>query len=185
MYLFFPLLFLPFVSLQLIDDEKIDFDENEVKCLVCKKCITDIEVEIAKVPSAKKMPKDFRIDGEGNIGEPNIEYRRSETFLVDVMENICNKMDNALKAKHKETGELMLFTLSVNGDKLNPLINDIDLLDDSGLGDNPKTYCEEMMDKYDDEIVELFKVENHNLVEKFCSTRTKLCHAHGEIKEEL
>ncbi|XP_022183848.2 protein seele [Nilaparvata lugens] len=144
---------------------------TRLNVLACQKCIKDIEAEILNVTPAKKMPKTFIIDGEGNIGEPNIEYRRSETFLIDIMENICDRMDNAVKVKHKTTGEMMLFTLALADGKMNPLINDIDIPEDSGLGNNPKMYCEDMMDKYGDEILELFKVEE-NLVEKICTTIT-------------
>ncbi|RZF37143.1 hypothetical protein LSTR_LSTR015333 [Laodelphax striatellus] len=175
-------LLLPFVSLQLIE-ENVNY--NDLRCLVCKESIKEIAAAVEKVDPSKKVPKAFRVDGDGNVGGQEVEYRRSEVFLIELLEKVCDKMEDYVKAKHKTTGEIVLFPLTLEGNKMNPLMSEVDLIQDPGLNKNIKLYCEEIVETYDEEIINAFKIESANLVDELCSVTSSLCQASSGGKEEL
>ncbi|XP_039299114.1 protein seele isoform X2 [Nilaparvata lugens] len=180
--LFLAVSLFPLVSLQLIQ-ENVNY--KELRCLVCKETIKQIAAAVEKVDPSKKVPNVFRIDGDGNTGGQEVEFRRSEVFLIELMESVCDKMEDYVKAKHKTTGEIVIFPLTLEGNKMNPIISEVDIIQDPGLNKNIKLYCEEIVETYDEEVINVFKIENDIFVNEFCSVSTSLCQSAGNEKEEL
>lgn len=59
--------------------------------LVCKAAIAGMENEIKKVDPRKRVDVGgFRLDQNGQAKTKSIPYSKSETYLTELMESICN-----------------------------------------------------------------------------------------------
>lgn len=58
-----------------------------------------------------------------------IKYAGSEVHLNEILENVCNHMDDYAQAKNKDSGELILINLAKDVEKLSTheLVQDPDL----------------------------------------------------------
>lgn len=72
------------------------------------------------------------MDSDGNAIGKSVPMAKSETYLSEVMESICEKMEDYLKATYKKTGKLTLMKIMVDG-KMNPESSLVDFVQDGDL----------------------------------------------------
>lgn len=125
-----------------------------------------------------------RFQPDGSLSGQLIEYRISEQYLTELFEGdegICKVMDDYAKAKFKTTGKLTVLKMFDEG-AMNPLMSEVDFVQDQDLNKSLKHYCLEVLDEYDEILLEYFMVEklDENVVEEICLNRTNLCLNHDE-----
>lgn len=125
-----------------------------------------------------------RFQPDGSLSGQLIEFRISEQYLTELFEGdegICKVMDDYAKAKYKTTGKLTVLKMFDEG-AMNPLMSEVDFVQDQDLNKSLKHYCLEVLDEYDEIFLEYFMAEklNENVVEEICLNRTKLCLNHDE-----
>lgn len=64
---------------------------------------------------------------------------RSETHLSEILDGICQKMDDYAKARKKSNGQLTMIKLVVDG-ALNPESSNVDFVQDDDLNKSLKYY---------------------------------------------
>nr|CAD7589835.1 unnamed protein product [Timema genevievae] len=104
-----------------------------------------------------------------------VPYARSEVHLTEVMETVCNKMDDYVKATYKTSGELTLLRLVTEDGKMNSLMSEVDIVQDSDLNKSLKFYCEGIVEEYEDNFLKLFAKDVANIDIKLCSDDIHLC----------
>lgn len=63
---------------------------RDVKCLVCKATIDEMEQAIKKVDPKKKVEVgSFRMNLDGDTVSKTVPLAKSETYLTELMEKIC------------------------------------------------------------------------------------------------
>ncbi|XKL60910.1 hypothetical protein PGB90_007967 [Kerria lacca] len=164
-------------------------DLEEVKCLICTRIIEEIQKNISKV-DAKKMINvgGFRLDDEGNYSEKVVPYMRSEIFLTELMDNICNKMEDYVTATFKKDGKLTVISLLSEDGQMNPLISEVDVVQDPEKNKSLKYYCEDIIDEHNDVFMNEFSKESDDIITKICSHTAQFCKVEEvikDIKEEL
>uniref|UniRef100_A0A0A9XIC9 Protein canopy 2 n=2 Tax=Lygus hesperus TaxID=30085 RepID=A0A0A9XIC9_LYGHE len=154
--------------------EKINL--QELRCLVCRRSIEEMEKEVDKVDPSKKVEVGtYRLDHQGNQAQKKVEYRRSEVFLTELMETVCNKMDDYVRVRSKTTGQLMVIPLIVNG-AMNPVVGEYDIIQDGDLNKSLKFNCENIIEEFEEGIVKHFSEEGAKDLEiRICSEHAKLC----------
>uniref|UniRef100_A0A1I8QA04 DUF3456 domain-containing protein n=1 Tax=Stomoxys calcitrans TaxID=35570 RepID=A0A1I8QA04_STOCA len=155
----------------------LGFTVDEVKCHVCKAVVNEMEEEVAKVDPKKKIEvSGFRLDSSGNAVGKSVVMAKSEMFLSEVMDNICEKMDDYLKATHKKTGKFTLLKIMVDG-KMNPLSSEVDFVQDGDMNKSLGHYCLEFVENYEDVIFKHFKADtlDEHLDIKICSEDSDYC----------
>lgn len=60
--------------------------------------------------------------------------------LSELMDTICEKMDNYVRATTKTSGQLTLLKLMTEEGGMNPNISDVDIIQDSDLNKSLKFY---------------------------------------------
>uniref|UniRef100_A0A8D8YJA4 Protein canopy homolog 2 n=1 Tax=Cacopsylla melanoneura TaxID=428564 RepID=A0A8D8YJA4_9HEMI len=116
---------------------------EEVKCLVCYSVIDEIQANITKTkPKLKTNVGGYQLDNEGNMQSKQVLYSHSTLHLSEVMDNVCNVMEDYVKAVDKKTGELIIMPLVING-AMNPRMGEVDMIQDPDLNKNIKYYCED------------------------------------------
>ena len=67
------------------------------------------------------------------------QYRRSEVHLGELLDGVCEKMDDYAQGHWKDTGVKDLLPIIVNG-AMNPRMSEFELLKDSNLNKGIKDY---------------------------------------------
>ncbi|KAG5684581.1 hypothetical protein PVAND_013806 [Polypedilum vanderplanki] len=168
-------------------------DGKIVKCLVCKETVKEVRDAQAKVdPKKKAEVKAGRFNLDGSLSGQLIEFRKSEQYLTELFEGdegICKTMDDYAKAKYKSSGKLVVLKMFVDGG-MNPLMSEVDFVQDQDLNKSLKHYCLEVLDEFDEVFLEYFMAPAlpKDLEDKICNERTKLCkpeyYEEVEVEEE-
>ncbi|XP_015930149.1 protein canopy homolog 2 [Parasteatoda tepidariorum] len=145
----------------------ISVQQSELRCLVCRLVVNEITSSVINEDPKKILEVgSFRIQPDGSQKQSQIKYAGSETHLGEILETVCNSIEDYAQAKDKETGELTLLNLSKDVDKLSTH----ELVQDPDLNRSLKYYCESFVEDYEDDVMALFKSSD-----KFEQFSTKLC----------
>ncbi|XP_068145653.1 protein seele [Drosophila tropicalis] len=153
------------------------FTSKEVKCHVCKAVVTELEEAIAKEDANKKVDvSGFRLDAQGNSISKRVLLIKSEMFLTELMEKICDKMDDYLKATYKSNNKFTLLKMIVNG-KMNPESSLVDFVQDGDLNKSLGHFCNEILEEHEEAFLNAFQAQEvgSDLDIKICSEHAKYC----------
>lgn len=151
-------------------------NHKEVKCLVCRKVVEEVDNIVDKVnPSKTVEVGSYRLDSKGNRKQKTIPYARSVVHLTEVLENVCKKFDDYVKATYKSSGDLTILKLIDENGKMNPEMGEVDILPDADLNKSLKFYCEGIVEEYEDDFIKLFGADEENIDVKVCSDIANLC----------
>lgn len=109
--------------------------------LVCKATVAEMEYAIS-LQDARKIAEvsGFRMDSSGNSVGKTIPLIKSEMYLTELMENICDKMDDYARAVYKDTGKLAILKLMSSTGGMNPDLSRVDFVQDGDLNKSLKHY---------------------------------------------
>lgn len=152
------------------------YDVKDLKCQICTRVIEEIRKNISQVDTKRTISiGGFRLDDEGNYSAKSTLYYRSEVYLTELMEGICNKMDDYVRATVKETGKLTVIPLISADGQMNPIMSEVDVVQDSDLNKSLKYYCEDILHEHDDEFIQEFTREEENAVLNICARAAAFC----------
>ncbi|KAK7791117.1 hypothetical protein R5R35_003771 [Gryllus longicercus] len=155
-------------------DPKID--HREVRCLVCKAVVDEMDKAVEKVDPKRKVDiGGYRLDSYGNKEQKQVQYARSELHLTEVMEEVCNKMDDYVRGRFKSNNVLTLLKLIDDSGSMNPLMSEVDLIQDSDLNKSLKFYCEGIVEEFEEPILKLYADHAENMKTRLCVDSTNLC----------
>lgn len=81
-----------------------------------------------------------RLDSQGNYDAPKtVPQAQSEIYLSELMEEICNKMDDYVRGLWKSNGTLTVIKMVSDG-KMNPFMDQIEFVQDDDLNKSLKYY---------------------------------------------
>ncbi|KAK3908711.1 Protein seele, partial [Frankliniella fusca] len=113
-----------------------------------------------------------------------IPYALSEMHLSDSLETVCKGIDDYVRATRKDTGDLTLLKLIVDG-KMNPDMSEVDIIQDGDLNKSLKYYCDGIVEEYEEDIVRLFQKKETAVEDKLCQDVTKLCKSDTSSHDDL
>ncbi|XP_075055700.1 protein canopy homolog 2 [Mixophyes fleayi] len=177
-WLLLPVVLVPFISCTLARRGQ------DVHCGACRALVDELEWEIAQVDPKKTIQKgSFRINPDGSQSIIEVPYARTEAHLMELLEQICEKMTEYGERIDPDTNrKIYLRVLSRDGKKMDASNTNIGREVISDL----KFTCERIVEQYEDELIELFSHETENVKDKLCSKRTDLCdHAVHIAHDEL
>lgn len=165
------LLLISFGVYPVLSDSRI----RELKCKVCTSIIDEIQKNISRVDVTRKINVGgFRLDNEGNYDEKVVPYWKSEIYLTEMLDDICNVMENYVRATHKANGSQTIISLLADGG-MNPLMSEVDLVQDTDLNKSLKYHCEDIVDEYLETLMDELRAERQNLSAKICGEVAQLC----------
>ncbi|CAK9820087.1 Protein seele [Anthophora plagiata] len=152
-----------------------EIDSQYLKCLVCRSTVKEIEEELNKIdPSLEIEIGNYRLDAQGNVIHKKVPLAQSEVHISDVLDNICEKMSDYVRATYKSNGQLTILNLMSPSGGMNPEMSKVDIIQDGDLNKSLKYYCEEIVEEFE-EIVSLFARKENNIKGKLCTNIAKLC----------
>ncbi|XP_056634173.1 protein seele [Diorhabda sublineata] len=163
-----------------------EIDPAELRCLVCEKSIYEINREVNKLDPNKKVDVGgYRLDAQGNYEHKTVPQTKSELALSEIIEGVCNKMDNYIRAKWKNNGSLTLLNMLTDIGTMNPDWSDVDIIQDGDLNKSLKFYCEGIMEEHEEEIITLYQKGETDVSKAFCITQSNICTDFKSPKLEL
>lgn len=150
---------------------------KEVKCLVCKSTMNEMEQAVGKIDPKKKIDVgDYRLDATGDSKKKKtILYAKSEMYLTELMESVCDRMDDYAKARFKKNGRpLVLKMMTETG--MNPLMSEVDFVQEGDLNKSLKHLCLEVVEDYEEDIIKMFQedvVKDTDI--RLCSQVANIC----------
>ncbi|XP_037033733.1 protein seele-like [Bradysia coprophila] len=151
---------------------------RNVKCLVCEATILEMKNAIKKVDPRKKVEvSGFRMDSDGFSEVKSVQYSRSETYLTELMDTICKKMDDYAKARDKVTRKLLVLKMVTDDGKMNPLMGSVDFVQDGDLNKSLEHFCLEILEDHEEAILKEFmkEVQADNIDHIVCTKTAKYC----------
>uniref|UniRef100_UPI00398F19FE protein canopy homolog 2-like n=1 Tax=Pristiophorus japonicus TaxID=55135 RepID=UPI00398F19FE len=156
----------------------------DLYCGACRALVDEIEWEISQVDPEKVIETgSFVLGPDGMPMAIEVPYARSETFLLELLERVCEHMTEYGEQTHPATQRRSyLRVLSRDG-----VSADLHHTHSSADGiANLKLACEKLAEEYEDEFIEFFSHETSNVKDRLCSKRTDLCdHALHTHHDEL
>ncbi|GBL73033.1 Protein canopy 2 [Araneus ventricosus] len=162
---------------------QLSVQQSVLKCLVCKQVVREISSAVSNEDPKKTIQVgSFRIQPDGTQKQSQIKYAGSELHLNEIMETVCNSLDDYAQAKNKDTGELALLNLSKDIEKLSTH----ELVHDPDLNRSLKYYCESFIEDFEDDILQVFKsaedLSIDDVSRKLCNDSAGYCiAAHSEL----
>lgn len=158
---------------------------ENLRCLICKQIVQDLQQIITKVDPKKKVEVgSYRLDAEGNSKHNVIPYALSEMHISDSLETVCKGIDDYVRATRKDSGELVLLKLVIDG-KMNSDMSEVDIIQDGDLNKSLKYYCDGIVEEYEEDIVKMFQKKEKSAENKLCQDVTKLCKPMASIHDDL
>lgn len=155
----------------------IAFDSSNLKCEVCCRLVEEIQRNVSSVdPTNIVQVSNFRLDGNGDQIKQTVPLARSQLYLTEVMDSVCEKMNDYVRATFKKNGTLTVMPLIIDG-KMNPLMSEVDVVQDSDLNKSLQYHCEDIVDDIEEDLINMIKSEDDDdhIVHSICTNVMKLC----------
>ncbi|XP_043261896.1 protein seele isoform X2 [Colletes gigas] len=138
--------------------------------------VNEIEGELGKIDPSKKIEiGNYRLDAEGNIHQKKIPLAQSEIHISDVLDSICDKMSDYVRATYKSNGQLTILNLMGPSGGMNPEMSKVDIIQDGDMNKSLKYNCEGLVEEYEDSIISLFMRKENNIRHRLCTGITRSC----------
>ncbi|XP_063700596.1 protein seele [Culicoides brevitarsis] len=153
-------------------------DHRDIKCHVCKATINEMDLAISKVDPTKKVEVgNFRLDTSGSSTSRKIPLTKSEMYLTELMETICDKMDDYARARYKSNGKITVLKLVSETGGMNPEMSKVDFVQDEDLNKSLKHLCLEILEDFEEPVVKMYMSEQMPKDPEYelCSKTAQLC----------
>ncbi|XP_045483347.1 protein seele [Harmonia axyridis] len=157
-------------------------EPEELKCLVCEQSINEMKQAINSIDPSKKVDVGgYHLDADGNYRSSKvISAAQSEVLLSEMIDQICDKMENYVRATWKSNGTLTLLNLLDSSGAMNSKMSEVDIIQDDDLNKSLQYYCSSIMEENEDAVIEYFRDNKDGLI---CS-QIGLC-GRRYVKEDL
>ncbi|XP_016351648.1 protein canopy homolog 2-like [Sinocyclocheilus anshuiensis] len=140
---------------------------QEIKCGACRALVDEMEWAISQIDPKKMIQTgSFRIDPDGSQSVREVPFSRSESHLLELMEEVCERMNDY--GERRKTYER-------HASRDGTAMDLSDVAFDSRVSSSLKFACETIVEQHEDELIEFFAHETDNVKDKLCSKRTGLC----------
>uniref|UniRef100_A0A8D1FPP2 Saposin B-type domain-containing protein n=1 Tax=Sus scrofa TaxID=9823 RepID=A0A8D1FPP2_PIG len=177
---------LPVALLALLAWPTATWDPQEnVFCGACRALMDEVEHDVTKARQKKTKVGSVRINPDGTQQKREIPLAQSEAFLTDLLEKVCERMNDYKLEEDPVTQEKTFKRFAPRrGDEIYKEFKKFFFYSDAY---RPlKFACETIIEEYEDEIFSLIAQEANHLADKLCSEKSGLCDTsahHPEVEE--
>ncbi|XP_016404312.1 protein canopy homolog 2 isoform X1 [Sinocyclocheilus rhinocerous] len=157
---------------------------QDIKCGACRALVDEMEWAISQIDPKKMIQTgSFRINPDGSQSVREVPFSRSESHLLELMEEVCERMNDYGERVDPAT-DRKTYVRHASRDGTAMDLSDVAF--DSRVSSSLKFACETIVEQHEDELIEFFAHETDNVKDKLCSKRTDLCdHALKMPHDEL
>ncbi|XP_020043073.2 protein canopy homolog 1 [Castor canadensis] len=134
----------------------------------------EVEYDVTRARQKKTKVGSFRIKPDGTQERRKVPLAQSEAFLTDLLDKVCERMNDYQLEEHPETKEKFFKRYAPRkGDKIYKEYKKFFFYSDAY---RPlKFACEAIIEQYEEEIFSLIAQEARYLADKLCSEKSDLC----------
>ncbi|XP_014483141.1 PREDICTED: protein canopy homolog 1 [Dinoponera quadriceps] len=171
------------VTLFFIQDfvESTEIDLKHLKCLVCRATMNEVEAKVSKInPKILVEVGNYKMDAQGNQIYKKIPLIKSEVHISDMLDDICQKMNDYVRATKKYNKKLTIFNLMTPEGTMNPQMSKVDIIHDGDLNKSLEYNCNTIIEEFEDDIIKLYVNDLENRKEKLCTEISNICENYPE-----
>lgn len=110
---------------------------------MCEASLQELDQKIRSIDPDKTVDVGgYHLDAGGDLKRKVKQQAKSEIYLSDYVDEVCDRMDDYVRATHKENGTLLILNL-ITDTGLNPLMSEVDVIQDDDLNKSLKYYVSE------------------------------------------
>lgn len=107
---------------------------------VCQASLQELDAKVKKIDPSKKVDVGgYRLDADGNYRQKTVSQAKSETHLSELVDEVCEIMDDYVRARWKSNGTLTVIKLITDAG-MNPEFSNVDVIQDDDLNKSLKFY---------------------------------------------
>ncbi|KAM4687252.1 protein canopy homolog 1 [Discoglossus pictus] len=145
-------------------------------CGACRALVDELLYEIRKVNPKKTIDVgSFRISPDGTQERSKVPLAKSELYLTEVMENICEKMNDYGLYVDPNTKEKSYKRFAPRDDEGIGSVDFANFQFNHDEFSSLKFACERVAEEHEDDIFSLITQEADNLADKLCTEESGLC----------
>ncbi|XP_030631265.1 protein canopy-1 [Chanos chanos] len=160
--------------------------DKMVYCSACMAIADEMNYSISQIDPKKTLHVGgFRVSPDGSLMEKKIPLARSETQLSELLEDVCERMNDYAIYEDPDTKQSRYKRFAPRGnDNLNfPDFKNFKF-DGPDASSALKFACENIVEEYEDDIISLFSKETKHVAQKLCNEVSGHCkgsESHGEL----
>lgn len=122
---------------------------------VCKKTFDELKLKLDKLdPTMHTEIGGYQLDTEGNLKKKTVSQTKSEIVLSDILDDVCNAMDEYVRVTWKSNGTLAIVRMIMPDSSMNPILSDVNFITDDDLNKSLKYYVSSIIYLY----IDFFKI---------------------------
>ncbi|XP_028327714.1 protein canopy-1 [Gouania willdenowi] len=156
-------------------------------CSACRAIVDELNYSISQVDPKKTINVgSFRLNPDGTMSDKKVPLARSETHLSELLESVCQKMNDYALYVDPDTQEKRYRRFA-------PRSNDRSEFPDfknfqfDGMESSSKLVfaCETLAEELEDDIISVLSQDGENVHDHLCSNISGYCTHSGRTNEEL
>ncbi|XP_070536876.1 protein canopy homolog 2-like [Ptychodera flava] len=161
--------------------------DPELYCGACMALVDEMDYAIKQVDPRRMIEVgSFRVQPDGSQKQTKIPYATSETHLMELLETICDKMNDYAERKDPETQKKTYIRFNNREGESEPKeLTNVSI--SAEVSKVLKFACESILDDHEDDIIHLFMNKQKNIHNKLCGHFSDLCPDLDEVplRDEL
>ncbi|XP_064203179.1 protein canopy-1 isoform X1 [Anguilla rostrata] len=160
--------------------------DDVLYCSACRAIADELNYSISQVDPKKTIHVgSFRLNPDGTLTDRKVPLARSETYITELLEDICNSMNDYALHVDPDTKGKSYKRFAPRNDKSDfPDFKDFQF--DGPEGSNSlKFACESIVEEYEDDIISLFAQETDDVADKLCNVISDHCKGSTYQHQEL
>lgn len=153
----------------------------------------ELDTKIKRIDPSKTVDVGgYRLDADGNYQQKTVSQAKSEVHLSELIDEVCEQMDDYVRATWKTNGTLTILKLITDAG-MNPDMSNVDIIQDDDLNKSLKFYvslwvlyfsrnfnhfclqCEGIMEELEDNIIRHYQSDSKDIHLKVCAEEAQLC----------
>lgn len=176
------------VMLSLLISHSHQRKDTVLYCSACRAIADELSYSISQVDPKKMINVgSFRLNADGTLKDKKVPLARSETYLSELLEEVCSSMSDYALYVDPDTQEKRYKRFAPRGNGGTESFPDIQNFQFDGMHSSSalKFACETIVEDLDDDIISLFSQNTKHVAEELCNSVSDYCKDAKHTNEEL
>ncbi|XP_070701450.1 protein canopy-1 isoform X2 [Pempheris klunzingeri] len=157
-------------------------------CSACMAIADELNYSISQVDPKKTINiSGFRLNADGSTTDRKVPLARSETYLSELLDDVCNSMSDYALHVDPDTQHKQYMRFAPRGSGATGDFPDFKNFHFDGpeIQNALKFACESIVEELEDEIISLFSQDIEHVHKELCNRVSDYCKENSHTNEEL
>uniref|UniRef100_A0A8C5C531 DUF3456 domain-containing protein n=1 Tax=Gadus morhua TaxID=8049 RepID=A0A8C5C531_GADMO len=157
-------------------------------CSACRAIVDELSYSISQVDPKKTINVgSFRLNADGTLQDKKVPLARSETYLSELLEEVCSSMSDYALYVDPDTQEKRYKRFAPRDNGGTESFPDIQNFKFDGMDSSSalKFACETILEDLDEDIISLFSQNTQHVADELCSgvSAEPSCHCQDKVQQ--